>query len=260
MFSKHVATHALVILVAVPAAALAQSDPCGRPTSLHVSIGLGQSDRADAAINSSQYQGRGPRISLGAAANTRGICVEAFAAGGAHYLRPVAGAFGSERTLDGQADLRVLEPVIATASRATLAIGLAAQVSVTGTEHSYADASAPSHYRLRIGSLGVAVGAARPIAGGHARFDATLPLVSVVDHPYVATSALDPVPGLRVATWSSLRGGTGELGYERSLSRAVTAGVAYRVSGLRYDDARPVRTLSQTLALELRFARPAKHT
>src|SRR4249920_1489876 len=101
MYLKHAARHALVFLAAVPAAALAQSEPCAHPTSIRASFGLSQTDRADAAINSSQYQGRGPQLSVDAAANVRSVCVEAFATGGAHYLRPVGGGFGSERILDG---------------------------------------------------------------------------------------------------------------------------------------------------------------
>ena len=111
MFVKYAARLALVVLAAVPAAVLAQSEPCARPTSIQASLGLGQSDRADAAINNTQYQGRGPQLSLGAAANMRGLCLEAFATGGAHYLRPLGGGFGSERVLDGRADLYLLKPV-----------------------------------------------------------------------------------------------------------------------------------------------------
>jgi hypothetical protein len=260
MFLKHAARHALVVLAAVPAAALAQSEPCARPTSVQASLGLSQSDRADAAINNTQYQGRGPQVTVGAAANVRSLCVEAFATGGAHYLRPVGGGFGSERVLDGRADLYVLKPVASSAdNRATLALGLGAQANFTGTSHSFADGQNSSHYRIGVGSIGPAFDASYRALGGRVFAVGTIPLVSVVDHPYVAASSLDPLGGLRVATWSSLRGGSGQFGYERPLSRFLTGTLAYQVSGLRYNDARPVRALSQMLTFGFRLTRPTEH-
>lgn len=261
MLTKLAARHALVVLAAVPAVALAQSEPpCARPTSLNASFGLSQSDRADAAINGTQYQGRGPQFSVGGAANARSLCVEAFATGGAHYLRPVGGGFGSERILDGRVQLSVLKPIAASpGNRATLSLGLAAQVAATDTKHAFAEASGISNYRLGVGSVGPAVDASYRTMGGRVFAAAMIPLVSVVDHPYVAVSSLDPMPGLRVATWSSLRGGSGQLGYERPLSRFLTGTLAYQVSGLRLNDARPVRTLSQMLTFGFRLTRPTEH-
>lgn len=260
MYLKYAARHALVVLAAVPAAALAQSEPCARPTSVQASLGVSQNDRADAAINNTQYQGRGPQLSAGATANVRGLCVEVFATGGAHYLRPVGGGFGSERVLDGRADLYVLKPVASSAdNRATLGIGLAAQANFTGTSHSFADGQTTSHYRIGIGSIGPAFDASYRMLGGRAFAVAAVPLLSVVDHPYVAASSLAPLAGVRVATWSSLRGGSGQFGYERPLSRYLTGTLAYQVSGLRYDDARPVRALSQMLTFGFRLTRPTEH-
>jgi len=165
----------------------------------------------------------------------------------------------SERVLDGRADLFVLKPVASSATnRATLALGLAAEVNVTGTKHSFADGLNTSNYRLGVGSIGPAFDASYRMLGGRVFAVATVPLVSVVDHPYVAASSLDPTPGLRVASWSSLRGGSGQLGYERPLSRYLTGTLAYQVSGLRYDDARPVRTLSQMLTFGFRLTRPTE--
>jgi hypothetical protein len=260
MFVKYAARLALVVLAAVPAAVLAQSEPCARPTSVQASLGLGQSDRADAAINNTQYQGRGPQLSLGAAANVRGLCLEAFATGGAHYLRPLGGGFGSERVLDGRADLYLLKPVASSAdNRATFAAGLAAQANLAGTTHSFANGqSTTSRYRLNVGSIGPAFDASYRMLGGRVFAVATVPMVSVVDHPYVAASSLDPMPGLRVATWSSLRGGSGQIGYERALSRHLTGTLAYQATGLRYDDARPVRALSQMLTFGFRLSRPTE--
>jgi hypothetical protein len=260
MLTKHAARHALVVLAAVPAVALAQSEPCARPSSLNASVGVSQSDRADAAINGTQYQGRGPQLSAGATANTRGLCVEAFATGGAHYLRPVGGGFGSERILDGRAELSVLKPVASSSDNgATLAVGLSAQVSATDTKHAFADVSGTTNYRLGVGSLGPAFDASYRMMGGRVFATASIPLVSLVDHPYVAVSSLDPMPGFRVATWSSLRGGSGQIGYERPLSRYLAGTLAYQVNGMRYDDARPVRTLSQMLTFGFRLTRPTEH-
>jgi hypothetical protein len=260
MYLKHAARHALVVLAAVPAVALAQSEPCAHPTSFRASFGLSQTDRADAAINNTQYQGRGPQVSVDASTNVRSLCVEAFATGGAHYLRPVGGGFGSERVLDGRGELYLLKPIASSSdNRATLAVGLAAQAGLTGTKHSFADAySTTSNYRLGVGSIGPAFDASYRMLGGRVYATGALPLVSVVDHPYVAVSSLDPNPGLRVASWSSLRGGTGRLGYERPLSRFLTGTLAYEVSGLRYNDARPVRTLSQMMTFGFRITRPTE--
>ncbi len=259
MLTKYAARLALVVLAAVPAAALAQSEPCARPTSLAASLGLNQSDRVDAAINGTQYQGRSPRLTVGAAANARGVCVEAFATGGAHYLRPVGGGFGNERILDGRAELSVVRPVASSSdARATLALGLSAQVAATNTRHAFGDGSGVTNYRLGIGSVGPAFDAFYRALGGRLFAAASIPVVSLVDHPYVAVSSLDPMPGLRVATWSSLRGGSGQLGYERPLSRFVTGTLAYQVNGIRYDDTRPVRTLSQMLTFGFRLTRPTE--
>ena len=259
MLLKHAARHVLVVFAAAPAAALAQSEPCVRPTSVQASLGVSQNDRADAAINNTQYQGRGPQLTVAAAANVSSLCVEAFATGGAHYLRPIGGGFGSERVLDGRADLYVLKPVASSAdSRATVAAGVAAQVNIAGTKHSFGDGQNTSNYRLGVGSLGPAFDASYRALGGRVFATATIPLVSVIDHPYVAASSLDPSPGLRVASWSSLRGGSGQLGYERPLSRYLTGTIAYQVNGLRYDDARPVRTLSQMLTFGFRLTRPTE--
>ena len=261
MLTKHAARLAFVVLAAVPVVALAQGEPaaCARPTSFDASFGLNQSDRADAAINGTQYQGRGPQLSLGATANARRVCVEAFATGGARYLRPVGGGFGSERILDGRAELSVLTPVASSsANRATLAIGLSAQASATNTRHAFGDASGITNYRLGVGSIGPAFDASYRAFGGRLFVGGSIPLVSIVDHPYVAVSSLDPMPGLRVATWSSLRGGSGQLGYERPLSRFLTGTLAYRVNGIRYNDARPVRTLSQMLTFGFRLTRPTE--
>ena len=259
MLTKYPARLALVVLAAGPAVAFAQGEPCARPTSLNASLGISQSDRADAAINGTQYQGRGPQLSVGVAANVRSVCVEAFATGGAHSLRPVGGGFGSERTLGGHAELAVLAPVASSAdNKATLALGLAATASGTSIKHSFADASGASNYRFGVGSVGPAFDASYRLFGGRVFAAASIPLLSVVDHPYVAVSSLDRTPGLRVATWSSLRGASGQLGYERPLSRFVTGALAYQVSGLRYDDARPVRTLSQMVTFGFRLTRPAE--
>ncbi|HEY6827448.1 MAG TPA: hypothetical protein VI259_11365 [Gemmatimonadaceae bacterium] len=261
MLAKHAARLALVVQAAVPVAALAQSEPfpCAHPASFDASFGLNQSDRADAAINGTQYQGRGPQLSVGATANAHGVCVEAFATGGARYLRPVGGGFGSERILDGRAELSVLKPVASSSdNRATLAVGLGAQVGATNTRHAFGDASGVTNYRLGIGSVGPAFDASYRAMGGRLFAGASIPLVSIIDHPYVAVSSLDPMPGLRVASWSSLRGGSGQLGYERSLSRYLTGTLTYRVNGIRYDDARPVRTLSQMLTFGFRLSRPTE--
>lgn len=247
MFQWSMVRRALVLCVASHAVAKAQDVACGRGNSLTASAGINQSDRADASIAPGQFQGRGPVGTLAGEMNVHGVCATAFVTGGARSLAPVAGTFGHERLLDGYADIEALAPVF-TSSRTMLSLGLAAQTSLAGTTHTFNDpARTTSTFRLGVLSLGPAVRAtyASPqfrLSGGLA-----IGAASLVDHSYGAVWAHDAGPSLRFAWPNTLRSASASLDVERSITRSVSARIGYRAYGMRFDDARSVRTLSQSL-------------
>ena len=238
---------ALALSVVAHALASAQGAGCGRSNSFAVSAGINQSDRADASIAPAQFEGRGPVATLSGEMNARGACVTAFVTGGVRSLAPVAGTFGRERLIDGYADIEALAPVL-TSSRATLSLGAAAQTSIAGTTHTFTDPKGTtSTFRLGVLSLGPAVRAtyATPrlrLSGGLA-----IGVASLVDHSYAAVWSQDLSPSIRFAWPNTLRSASAGVDIERPITRAMSVRVGYRAFGMRFDDARDVRTLSQSL-------------
>lgn len=246
---------AVALCVATHALANAQGVGCGRGNSFAASAGINQSDRADASIAPAQFEGRGPVATLSGEMNARGACVTAFVTGGVRSLTPVAGTFGRERLIDGYADIEGLAPVF-TSSRAMLSLGVAAQTSIAGTTHTFTDPNATtSTFRLGVLSLGPAVRAT--YAAPHFRLSGglTVGVASLVDHSYAAVWAQDLSPSLRFAWLNTLRSASASIDIERPITRAISARIGYRVYGLRFDDARDVRTLSQSLNFGLSLTR-----
>jgi len=242
---------ALVLCVASHALAKAQGPACGRGGSFTASAGINQSDRADASIAPAQFEGRGPVGTLSGEMNVRGVCATAFVTGGARSLTPLVGTFGDERLVDGYADIEGLMPVF-TSAHTMLSLGVSAQSSLAGTTHTFTDpARTTATFRLGVLSLGPAVRAtyATPqlrLSGGLA-----IGAASIVDHSYAALWSHDLSPSLRFAWPNTLRSATADIGIERSITRDLSARIGYRAYGMRFDDARSVRTLSQTLNLGL---------
>ena len=247
MFQWSIVRRTLVLCVASHALAKAQGVACGRGNSFTAGAGIDQSDRADASIAPGQFQGRGPVATLAGEMNVRGVCTTAFVTGGARSLTPVAGTFGHERLLDGYADIQGLVPVF-TSSRTMLSLGVAAQTSLAGTTHTFTDAAhTTADFRLGVLSLGPAVRAtyATPqfrLTGGLA-----IGAASLIDHSYGAVWSHDLSPSLRFAWPNTLRSASASIDLERSITPGLSARIGYRAYGMRFDDARSVRTLSQTL-------------
>jgi len=255
MFQKFIVRRALILCVASPALARAQNVACGRGNSVAASAGINQSDRADASIAPGQFQGRGPVATLSGEINVHRVCATAFVTGGARSLTPVAGTFGHEQLLDGYADIEGLVPVLTT-SRTMLSLGVAAQTSLAGTTHTFTDpAHTTSTFRLGVLSLGPAVRAtyATPqlrLSGGLA-----IGAASLVDHSYGAVWAHNLSPSLRFAWPNTLRSASASIDLEHAITRSLSARIGYRAYGMRFDDARSVRTLSQSLNLGFSLTR-----
>jgi len=249
---------ALALCVASHALANAQSVGCGRGSSFTASAGINQSDRADASIAPGQFQGRGPVATLAGEMNVHRVCATAFVTGGARSLTPVAGTFGHERLLDGYADIEALAPIV-TSSRTMLSVGLAAQASLAGTTHTFTDAAhTTATFRLGVLSLGPAMRAtyATPrfrLSGGLA-----VGAASLIDHSYNAVWARDLSPSLRFAWPNTLRSASASIDLERSITPSLSARIGYRAYGIGFDDARSVRTLSQSLNFGFSLTRAAE--
>ena len=96
-------------------------------------------------------------------------------------------------------------------------------------------------------SLGPTLHASTNVGGFRVVSSLSTPLVAAVDHSYGAVWRGDISPHFRTATPSTLRAAEAQLGVIRPIGARTNLSVTYDVHALRYDDALPVRTLSQRI-------------
>lgn len=225
----------------------AQSAACGAaPTGLTLSAGVGQNDRVDATASPFQFRGRGLQMSAGFTHASGRTCITADADGGTKQLASRERTSATERLAEADAGIAVLR---ATWLR-SLALGAEARASIAVTDHSYDD---PSHivatYRVGVLSLGPSARWERRVGPGNAVVQASTPIVALIDHPYVAVWSTDPEPSFRLASFTTFRGAHAVLSYAWTTWHGVASVVSYRMNGARYDDAHPLRALSQSLTI-----------
>jgi hypothetical protein len=233
--------------------ASAQRGGCVRAGAIALGAGMAQRDRADASIAPGQFEGRGPSATLDVQRSMHGACLVMHADGGMATLAPLPGAFGRERLIDGSADVEALVPLVGSPDgRATLSIGATAQLGLGVTDHTFTDPGRTSAtFRLGTLSLGPAMRASYATRVVRLSAGVAIAATSLVDHSYTPVWSSDLSPSLRVAWWNTLREARGDVTAERTIAPGVAARVEFRAEGLRYDDARPVRALSQSLTFGL---------
>lgn len=233
---------ALSTLVLAPAIVDAQAARCPQPSEVAIAAGVGQSDHADASASPAQFQGRGFESTMSGTFDLRTLCVGGSAEFWSRPLHAVAGSFGREHAVDAGADLDVLHSV----RDSRIAAGFKLRGDLTATSHTFDDAShTTSTFRLATISLGPAVRASIPVRTARIDVSASLPLVALVDHAYNGVWSGDDAPHFRPQAWPTLRGAEAAVFIERRLTLRMGAMLGYSVRAARYDDAQPVRALSQ---------------
>lgn len=245
-------TYAVTLLALAVLSAGAQSPACGSRVTMIASAGLGQSDRVDAAISPSQFQGRGADVSIGIDYSWRSLCLVAGARGGSKSLAVTSGSAGRERSADADAAFGVLRPLVTHSRSGVFALGLEMRGSATVIDHAYADPrQSVSRFRLSIVSLGPAVRWVARAGRGTAVVQMSAPALSIVDHPYTPLWSGNGEPRFRVASPRDLTGGMANVSYALPLRGDVSIVGTYRVGGMNYRDVQRVRTLTQVLTLGL---------
>jgi hypothetical protein len=224
--------------------------PCAA-TPITLSVGVSQSDRVDNTVSPMQFHGRGVDVA-GSAEHAAGAwCFAAEARGGTKTLTSSVPSAAREQLAEGDASLALLRAISPlAAARHALALGLEARGDLAFTQHLYADpAGTQSRFRVVVLSLGPTARWRGAVPGGWLNARLSTPLVSLVDHPSADLTANAEGPNFRTATFSSLRSVNGQLSYEVGLRKNLSLVAAYRFSTMRFDDLRPVRSLSQMLTL-----------
>jgi len=228
----------------------AQATAC-TPTSATLAAGIGQSDRVDMTASPMQFGGRGLDLS-GSFEQSRGaFCILATGRGGAKTLRAVTSSAASERLMDGDASIAVLRSFGGgEASTRAFAVGAEARGTLAVTRHAYADfGQTVSSFRLGMVSLGPVLRWRERIGGGFAMAQLSSPVIAAVDHPYSSVITDGASRNVRVASVNSLRGADLRVAYEPFAYRSMSLRATYNASVFRYDDASPVRSLTQSLNL-----------
>jgi hypothetical protein len=240
----------MLALVALPRAATSQTGTCRDTKGLTLAFGAGQHDRVDASTSPGQFQGRGIEGMLAGVVETRAACLVTSAAAGTRSLSAVSGSFGREQMFDGNVGLDLLRPITNADSRFTLSLGVAARADLSMTAHYFNDPNQTrSWYRMGVLSLGPVIHASTNVRGLRVVSSLSTPLVAAVDHSYGAVWRGAISPDFRAATPTTLRGVEAQLGVIRPIGARTSLSFTYDVHALRYDDALPVRTLSQRILL-----------
>jgi hypothetical protein len=239
----------------------AQATACA-PTSATLAAGLGQSDRVDMTASPAQFGGRGLDVSASLERTRGAYCFVVSGRGGAKTLRAVTPSAARERLMDGDGSIALLRSFSRGESpRRVFAFGAELRGTLAVTEHAYADLGRTvSEFRIGAMSLGPVVRWRERIGAGFAVAQLSAPAIAVVDHPYAALTVGRDAPSLRVVSVNDLRAGSLFVAYEPFAYRAVSLRFAYNATVLRYDDVRPVRSLTQNLTLGVvtRLGRPAQ--
>jgi hypothetical protein len=249
----------MLALVALPRVATAQTGTCRATKGFTLALGAGQHDRVDAGASPGQFQGRGVEGAIAGAVDARALCVVAFAGAGTRSLNAVSGSFGREQMFDGNIGLDLLRPLSSEDSRFAVAAGVAARADLSVTAHYFNDpGQTRSWYRMGVLSLGPSVHASTNAFGMQLVASASTPVIAAVDHPYGAVWGGDISPHFRAASPTTLRGVDAQLGVIRPIGRRTSLSLTYDVHALRYDDALPVRSLSQRVLIGVTL-RPRDH-
>ena len=243
-----------VFVVALPQLH-AQSPACSSPstsstTTARIAAGIGQSDRVDFSVSPVQFGGRGLDVSGSLERAVGSFCVTASGRGGKKTLTAVSGSSSVERLTEAEVAVsafHALRPELE--ARRMLSIGAELRGDLAVTNHAYgnsSDVQSVANFRVGTLTLGPAVRWRQQIGSGQAVAQIATPVFGVVDHPYV--SGRDD-PRFQVVSLNALRGANGSLSYEFTPQKKMSVLATYRVSGMRFDDVRPVRSLTQTLTI-----------
>jgi hypothetical protein len=236
-----------LLVVALPQLR-AQSPACSpslAPTAT-LAAGIGQSDRIDRTASPAQFGGRGLDVNASLERSFGSLCVTAFGRGGHKTLTSTTGSSATERFTDGEIAITALRSLNNNPeARRSLSLGVEARAELGFTSHTYADHNM-STFRAGVASLGPALRWRQQIGGGSAVVQLATPLVGLTDHPYVPGRA---DPNLKFASLGSLRGANGLVSYEFSPRERLGIIASYRISSMRFDNVRPVRSLTQTFTI-----------
>lgn len=243
------------LFVIAPLTAHAQSistSTCATPrSSFNLSAGIAQSDRVDQTASPLQFGGRGPDVSA-TYERTRGtFCFSATGRGGIKTLTPTNGIPSRERLIDAELGITGLRTVSASANgHRAIAIGANLHTQYAFTTHHFPDVEqSTSEFRFGAMSLGPAVRWRESIRGGNAVLQLSSPLFSLVEHPYASVADGRAGPRLAFTSVNALRGLQGSISYEWAATRRMSILTKYQAGWMRYDDIRPVRSLTQTFGI-----------
>ena len=228
----------------------AQATACN-PTSATLAAGIGQSDRVDMTASPMQFGGRGLDLSGSFEHSHGAFCILATGRGGAKTLRAETSSTASERLMDGDASVAVLRSFDGgESSPRVFAVGTEVRGSLAVTRHAYADfGRTVSSFRLGLVSLGPVLRWRERIGSGFATAQLSSPVIAAVDHPYSTVITGGISPNVRIVSLNALRGADVRIAYEPFGYRSMALRAMYNASVLRYDDASPVRSLTQSLNL-----------
>ncbi len=252
---------AMMAVAFVPRAARAQATPCGASRSVFAAVGIAQDDRVDASASAAQFEGRGEQYSVGGDAPFRRLCVVANIRAQAPALAATGRPLEHEHMLTDDGDLAALRRVSGFPDR-HLSIWAGAELRglLMVTSHVYPDRQR-STARFRFGMVSLGPVLRGQFVLGRSSITARLssPVVGLVDHSYSAIWSGDSRPDFRVTSLSTLRGATGDMSYTWAVHPDLGINTAYRASMVRYDGARPVRSLTQSMTLGASVRFPAHH-
>lgn len=221
-----------------------------QPT-LNLSAGLAQSDRVDQTASPVQFGGRGADFSATYERARGALCFSTTGRGGVKTLNPTNGIASKERLIDAELGVAALRTVGASANgKRAFALGAEMRGQLAVTSHYYTDPElSTSQFRFGVLSLGPAARWRESIRGGTAVVQLSSPLFSVVEHPYAAITDGRSGPRLDFTSVNALRGLQGSVSYEWAATRRMSILTRYQAGWMRYDDIRPVRSLTQSFSV-----------
>lgn len=209
-----------------------------------LSAGLAQDARADATVSPLHYQGVAPELAVSVVHRTKRWELSSTIDGGSTALSAPEPNAGSARLDHGALRLSALQAERRSAF--TVGATLASQLDVTTMRYQDAQ-STQSGFAFGYAALEPTARWRLAVVGGDATLEIATPIAALVDQPYSDLKTERSILGLRGATPRTFRGADAGLGV-----LIGSFSIGYRFSYVRYDDANPVRGVSQCISLGVR--------
>lgn len=134
--------------------------------------------------------------------------------------------------------------------------GIETRFSADITEHSFAVSSvAPTKYRFATFTLAPDVRASTVLSWGTLRARVTSPLLGWVDHPYSAVKSANDGYGACFATVRQLRRIDADIRYVSPARFGMRTVLGLRAGAINYDDAQPVRAVTNSISAGVMLGR-----